>query len=1124
MIRTASKWLRRGVLLSVLVLMGLGALLAARLASGPVSLSPLTTYVEQTLDDALEGLDVSVGDLVLRWSGEDSELQLRLLDVLLKGQRGGAVANVPEMDVALSLSALGNGVVAPTRISLIGPSANIIRKKDGSFNVAVGGDEVALVNADDEKPILEEVIDLFLLDRSQDSGSAYLREVEITNAKLVFFDQESGTYWLAPDSVLGLAKQDGGIAGYLTAAPEFGTSKWHISVSGFLDPDSKFLDIEGQFEDVVLSKLQNAGKGFDAFKGLNFPVTGSYSATMSTDGELVSAKADLIAREGTIAPRFFNGDAINIIEVDAEVEYDASTGRVLLDKFDLKAAEGEFEATGTVDVVLNRRGDLTASYFDLDVDAVRINLPNVFTEPGGIDHLALRGRWSAKRGLVEVESASLRAGDSNFQVSGTVGEFSDVSPPIQMEGEFSKFDVDLLPSLWPIRVANGAHDWIVANLSNGQLYDGKLKVDFAPGDLDNPKLPDESLRLDFSYSGISARYINGLPPITGGRGKAKLFGDRFELSMSGGKTGELAVSNGKVVITELHRKPSHGDISVVLTGTSSELLRILDLDPLGYPSEFGVDPKTVGGDTSLKLDVSLPMVRDLAFKDVGFDGLAKLSKLQIPNVINEVGIDDGKAEIVVTNTYLDAKGVLTFGELDANVTWREEFDAERLPTTIKVTADLDGKDASVFGADLSSYLMSDAKIELILRGQGQDVQSAKVEADFQDALLMVEEMGWVKPIGQSARGEISVSSRASGGWDFKDIRFLADEADLNGEIRIADDGRIERARFPQFKLGPETDAKIDFENTRKLTKLSVTGKALNISGLIDRILNNATSGAEEEPTVKPLNVDLSLNQLTLANGVALQDVKGQLKDTGGRIASADFEGTFVDGGVVFAAIDPVSDVERSLRLTASDAGKLLSGVDFTDQLEGGQLDVAAKLTELADPEGDQDFDLVTNGEMSLNRFRVVNAPILAQLLMAGSPQGAQDLLNQNGIGFDRFYVPFQISRGRISFDRSQALGPAIGITVGGVIDQSDDELDLTGTIVPSYSINSAIGYVPVFGPLLVSREGEGLFAFTYNIQGALEDPKIAVNPLSGLAPGFLRRIFQIGENKTVVPKLKPLEQ
>ena len=1110
----------------VLVLVGLGALLAARLASGPVSLSPLTSYVEQTLDEVLEGLDVSVGDLVLRWSGEESELQLRLLDVVLTGKSGGSVANVPEMDVALSLTALGNGVVAPTRISLIGPSANIIRKKDGSFNVAVGGDEVALSDSDSEKPILEEIIDLFLDDQSEESASAYLRDVEITNAKLVFFDQESGTYWLAPNSVLGLAKQDGGIAGYLTAAPEFGSSKWHISVSGFLDPESKFLDIEGQFEDVVLSKLQSVGRGFDAFKGLNFPVTGSYTATMLTNGDLVTAKADLIAREGTIAPRFFNGDAINIIEVDAELEYDASTGRVLLDKFDLEAAEGEFEATGTVDVVLNRRGDLTASYFDLEVDAVRINLPNVFTEPGTVDHLALRGRWSAKRELLEVESASLRSGDSNFQVSGTVGAFGDVSPPIQMEGEFSKFDVDLLPSLWPIRVANGAHDWIVANLSNGQLYDGKLKVDFAPGDLDHPKLPDESLRLDFSYSGISARYINGLPPITGGRGKAKLFGDRFELSMSGGKTGELLVSNGKVVITELHRKPSQGDISVVLTGTTSELLRILDLDPLGYPSEFGVDPQTVGGDTSLKLDVSLPMVRDLAFKDVGFDGRAQLSNLQIPNVINDVAIDDGDAEIVVTNSYLDAIGVLTFGELDANVTWREEFDAERLPTTIKVTADLDGKDASVFGADLSSYLMSDAKIELTLKGQGQDVQSAMVEADFQDALLMVDEMGWVKPIGQPARGEISISSRASGGWDFKDIRFQADEADLNGKVRIAENGRIERARFPQFKLGPETDAKIDFENTRKHTKLSVTGKALNISGLIDRILNNASADAdaEEEARAKPLDVDLALNQLTLANGVALRDVKGQLKDTGGRIASADFEGTFVDGGVVFAAIDPVSDVERSLRLTASDAGKLLSGVNFTDQLEGGQLDVSAKLTELADPAGDQEFDLVTNGEMSLNRFRVVNAPILAQLLMAGSPQGAQDLLNQNGIGFDRFYVPFQISRGRISFDRSQALGPAIGITVGGVIDQSEDELDLTGTIVPSYSINSAIGYVPVFGPLLVSREGEGLFAFTYNIQGALEDPKIAVNPLSGLAPGFLRRIFQIGENKTVVPKLKPFDQ
>jgi hypothetical protein len=44
---------------------------------------------------------------------------------------------------------------------------------------------------------------------------------------------------------------------------------------------------------------------------------------------------------------------------------------------------------------------------------------------------------------------------------------------------------------------------------------------------------------------------------------------------------------------------------------------------------------------------------------------------------------------------------------------------------------------------------------------------------------------------------------------------------------------------------------------------------------------------------------------------------------------------------------------------------------------------------------------------------------------------------------------------------------------------------------------------------LVGREGEGVFALTYGISGPIEEPVITVNPLSALAPGFLRNFFAI---------------
>ena len=65
-------------------------------------------------------------------------------------------------------------------------------------------------------------------------------------------------------------------------------------------------------------------------------------------------------------------------------------------------------------------------------------------------------------------------------------------------------------------------------------------------------------------------------------------------------------------------------------------------------------------------------------------------------------------------------------------------------------------------------------------------------------------------------------------------------------------------------------------------------------------------------------------------------------------------------------------------------------------------------------------------------------------------------------------------------------------------------MDLRGTLVPAYTINSVLGNIPILGTLLTGGEGEGVFALTYRVSGAPDSPTVSVNPLSALAPGFLR--------------------
>ncbi|MFP3422545.1 AsmA-like C-terminal domain-containing protein, partial [Bacillus sp. SIMBA_161] len=84
---------------------------------------------------------------------------------------------------------------------------------------------------------------------------------------------------------------------------------------------------------------------------------------------------------------------------------------------------------------------------------------------------------------------------------------------------------------------------------------------------------------------------------------------------------------------------------------------------------------------------------------------------------------------------------------------------------------------------------------------------------------------------------------------------------------------------------------------------------------------------------------------------------------------------------------------------------------------------------------------------------------------------------------------------------------ALGLTTKGEVDLDAGQLDLTGVVVPAASTNRVLADIPVLGKLLTGGEGEGLFAVTYDVTGPLNQPKVDVNPLSALAPGFLRGLF-----------------
>ena len=122
-------------------------------------------------------------------------------------------------------------------------------------------------------------------------------------------------------------------------------------------------------------------------------------------------------------------------------------------------------------------------------------------------------------------------------------------------------------------------------------------------------------------------------------------------------------------------------------------------------------------------------------------------------------------------------------------------------------------------------------------------------------------------------------------------------------------------------------------------------------------------------------------------------------------------------------------------------------------------------------------------------------------------QGKKQAARQS-IDFKQLRAPFSVGGGKFHLKDAYMNGDQLGATMRGTVDFKSQTVDLGGTYVPLYGLNSAFRAIPILGPVLGGRQGEGLVGITFAIKGKLDDPSVLVNPMSVMTPGIFRQIFE----------------
>jgi hypothetical protein len=228
----------------------------------------------------------------------------------------------------------------------------------------------------------------------------------------------------------------------------------------------------------------------------------------------------------------------------------------------------------------------------------------------------------------------------------------------------------------------------------------------------------------------------------------------------------------------------------------------------------------------------------------------------------------------------------------------------------------------------------------------------------------------------------------------------------------------------------------------------------------------------------------------------------------------DADGTLPGGKPLSLRWEPAANDTHRLAIVADDAGAALKLLDIVGNVVGGRLVITGTAN-------DDEPRRPIRGHAEISEYRLVKQSALVRLLTIATLTGLADALTGEGFQMYKFIGDFTKTGGRIDIPLARTYGPSLGLTAAGYVDYDTDTVDINGTVVPAYALNSLIGQIPLVGYFLTGGEGSGMFAVVYNATGKLSEPTIEVNPLTALAPGFLRGVFNMFPSGEGTPSALP---
>ena len=664
-----------------------------------------------------------------------------------------------------------------------------------------------------------------------------------------------------------------------------------------------------------------------------------------------------------------------------------------------------------------------------------------------------------------------------------------------------------LGQYWPAGTGGGSRAWLVQNLTAGRARDAHVSGS-VDGAQDGSDLQLTALSGGLDADDATVVWLRPIPGLEHVHAHLVLEGpDALRATIDrGGQNGLSLLPGSSMRITGLAARHQFGDIDAGLSGAVPAALELLNHPRLKLLSRGGLDVAGAKGNVTARLTMRIPLEDRVTMDDITIGAAATLTRVHLDRVAGGRDLDDGELKLKVSADGLQASGTGAVAGIPAQLGLNMDFrnggpDQVLQHVTASGTASL----AQLQGAGLPAAAIhvltggeAGLKVDYTARRNGG--AALQIDADLTSAAVMTP-VGWSKAMGQAA---------AIGGRIMLDHGRLSSVDGLHAEgpglvlvsrARLADGSRT--LLIDWLEVGrTAAHGEVRFPATAAAPiRLTLSGKMLDLSPALDPApdkaakMENADDGPEKPGQAWAGTLDFK--QVQLSHGKVLSPLHVNAASDGLHILHA--EARAGSAGELAASVVPTRG-GRTVSIAAEDAGVALRSLGVADNLAGGRLQLDGRFD-------DTKPGAPLSGTATLTDFTLRTAPAIGRLLQAMTLYGLTDALRGPGLHFSRMVAPFQWEARTLHLQNARAFSPSLGITAQGALDLRRHTADITGTVVPAYFFNQLLGDLPLIGKIFSPEKGGGVFAARYSVRGKLSDPKVGVNPLSALTPGFLREGF-----------------